>query len=63
MVFLLLFMIIFIWDLLITIKIFQIYKIELKGNYKDENIDNEKIKLVIKYEKKIKMYITLFSKK
>ena len=63
MMLVLLFMIIFIWDLLITIKIFQIYKIELKGNYKDENIDNEKIKLVIKYEKKIKMYITLISKK
>ena len=30
----------------------QIYQIELKGNYKDENIDNEKIKLEIKCEKK-----------
>ena len=33
-------------------KDFSNISIESKGNYIDENIDNEKIKLEIKYEKK-----------
>ena len=35
----------------------------IKRKYKDENIDSEKIKLEIKYEKKIQMYVTSISKK
>jgi hypothetical protein len=48
---------------LITVKIFQIYHIESKGNYKDENINNEKLKLEIKNEKKNLNVCNIISKK